>query len=391
MYLALVHAPLITPTGIVTDQPLVINTRTGRILSSDIASKATVVNLDGYMLYPGLVNAHDHLELNHFPRTRFREDYPNAHVWGEDVSAHLDEAPFRQLRDYTLWDRCFVGGLKNLLSGVTIVAHHNPLHRPLKSRKFPVRVVRRYGWAHSLHFETAARIQRSYQRTPTQAPWMIHLAEGTDDIAAREWGQLSDLGVVGSNTVLIHGVGMATTDVQTALAQGVGLVWCPSTNQYLLGKTTDVTQWAEAGKLALGSDSRLTADGDMLDELRAARATELLDDRTLFRLVTDNPRRILRLSDVGDLAPGMRADIIALPATDDPYQTFTTVRRADIALVMRGGSIQVGKPELVNRFPTGKFVFVELDGRPKLMAKPLVQQVRRCRIPNQLGVVEITR
>ncbi|MEO8397780.1 MAG: hypothetical protein ABI700_32605, partial [Chloroflexota bacterium] len=36
-------------------------------------SDALTVNLNGYAIYPGLINAHDHLELNHYPRTKYRE------------------------------------------------------------------------------------------------------------------------------------------------------------------------------------------------------------------------------------------------------------------------------------------------------------------------------
>src|SRR5215207_4406969 len=64
------------------------------------ANGAIIVDLDGYTIFPGLINAHDHLELNHYPRSKFRDRYDNAHQWGEDVSAHLDKPPFRELRAY---------------------------------------------------------------------------------------------------------------------------------------------------------------------------------------------------------------------------------------------------------------------------------------------------
>jgi len=46
-----------------------------------------------------------------------------------------------------------------------------------------VRVLQRYGWSHSLHFEKD--VAGSYRGTPRDAPWMIHLAEGTDAVLAR--------------------------------------------------------------------------------------------------------------------------------------------------------------------------------------------------------------
>ena len=172
------------------------------------ANGALTVDLEGYTIFPGLVNAHDHLELNHYPRTKFRERYDNARQWSADVNERLDTEPYKSLRAYPLEDRCFIGGLKNLLCGATTVAHHNPPHKCLFRKDFPVRVLKRYGWAHSFYLSSEEEIKRSYQSTPKDVPWFIHLAEGTDEEAAGEYQRLKALGCVGQNTVLVHGVGI---------------------------------------------------------------------------------------------------------------------------------------------------------------------------------------
>ena len=58
------------------------------------------------------------------------------------------------------------GGLKNLLSGVTTVAHHNAFSGAVFTPDFPVRVVERYGWAHSLAFspDVAGAVSRDAGR-----------------------------------------------------------------------------------------------------------------------------------------------------------------------------------------------------------------------------------
>ena len=38
----------------------------------------TIVDLKGSFVLPGLVNAHDHLELNHYGRIKGRDRYENA-------------------------------------------------------------------------------------------------------------------------------------------------------------------------------------------------------------------------------------------------------------------------------------------------------------------------
>src|SRR5258708_26221075 len=194
MTTCIVNAMIVLPPD--SGEPRVMSLRfdRSRILSLDQAPHRgdNILDLAGRTVYPGLVNAHDHLELNHYPRTKFRHVYDNAHQWGEDFTTRLDEEPFKSLRRMPLDAQCRVGGLKNLRSGVTTVAHHNPLHKPLRHKDFPVRVLQRYGWAHSLYFEND--VAGSYRRTPRTAPWMIHLAEGTDDAAAHELQRLDEMG-----------------------------------------------------------------------------------------------------------------------------------------------------------------------------------------------------
>jgi cytosine/adenosine deaminase-related metal-dependent hydrolase len=326
-------ALLVTPDG-PRKETLVIDTRRGKILPPEDAPRAQKrIDASGLAIYPGLINAHDHLELNHFPRTRWRGQYGNASQWAEDMRPHLDEEPYLSLRNIPLADRCWHGGLKNLLSGVTTVAHHNPLYRPLKARDFPVRVLRRYTWAHSMYLETPEAIQKAYRHARNR-PFMIHLAEGTDATANDELQQLDRLGCLSERTVLIHGVGLSGKNIKLAIGKSRGLVWCPSTNYFLLGATAHVQDWFTAKKLALGSDSRVTADGNLLDEMRAAAGTGQLDAKSLFELVTRNAAKMLGLSDCGEIRPGKRADLLAMPAHDNVYQNLMA---GEIVWVMRAG------------------------------------------------------
>ncbi len=326
--------------------------------------RARRIDLHGLSVFPALVNAHDHLELNHYPRTRFRDRYDNAHDWGEDIDRRLNEEPFRSLRAYPLVDRLFIGLLKNLLCGALTVAQHNPRPRRLSSIDLPVRLVEPFGWAHSLHFETKAQIARSYRATPPHVPWFIHLAEGTDERAAAEYAQLKALGCIGENTVLIHGVGLRDDDIAEAAPRIRGLVWCPTTNLYLLGQTADVTRWhACGGRVALGSDSRLTADGDLLDELTAARRLQpnlSLDSAGICGL------------DRNALTPGRPVDFVAAPGLPS--------RRSDLALIVGAGVPLIGAPEIMAQFTSIKTVPAMLDGVPKAINLRLARRIANCKL-----------
>lgn len=336
---------------------------------------AVAVDLGGLAVWPGLINAHDHLALNHYPRSRFRPAYDNAHEWGEEMNARLRREPYRTGRAYPLADRVWIGGLKNLLCGALTVVHHNPLHPPLEAPYYPVRVLRRYGWAHSLHFERD--VVESYLKVTGDVPWIIHLAEGVDDRAALEYGRLKKLGCAQPNTVLVHGVGLTADDMLDSARRVRGLVWCPSSNRYLLGYTANVELWQDlGGRVALGSDSRLTADGDLLDEMRAALQTEQVDPDAVLEMVTHQPATIFDVADAGSLDTGMRADWFATRAGVVPAEA----RRADLVLVVRGGIPQIGLPEVMARFPHVPTVQGTLDGQPRAIHAGLAARLLECRL-----------
>lgn len=356
-------------------EPRDLYTANGRIVDRP-ASGAVVVDLDGYTIFPGLINAHDHLELNHYPRSKFRDVYDNAHQWGEDMNARLDTEPYKSLRAYLLDDRLFIGGLKNLLCGATTVAHHNPPHKALFRKNFPVRVLKKYGWAHSLHFSTDAEIVESYRKTPKDWPWFIHLAEGTDEVAAGEYQRLKALGCIGKNTVIVHGVGMTKADLEEAIEVIGGMVWCPSSNSYLLGDTAKISTWdSRMTCVMIGSDSRLTNDGDLLDEIRAAIGTKFIyDHRDLLEMLFANPGQFFDKEYQGHLLPDAYADWFAVP---DDWK-FLGSYRADHALITIRGVPQIGDPDLMAKFPHIQTVSATLDGMPKAIHIDLARRIHQC-------------
>ena len=339
------------------------------------------LDLGGALVLPGLVNAHDHLELNSFAPVRYRDVYANSYEWADDIRPRLESDPaLLAARAAPLADRLFLSGLKNLLAGATSVAHHNPLHRLLRSRRFPVKVVRRYGWAHSPGLEP--EYGRSYRRTPRRYPWIIHLAEGTDPVAAGELAALAAAGALGPNTVIVHGVGLSDDDRRRALAAGAALVWCPSSNRFLLDRTARVADFAAARRLAIGTDSRVTGARDLLDELACARADGQVDARALLRAVTIDGARVLGLGGAGRVAPGGAADLVIISspspapaAPADPAQALGRTRRSDLRAVLVDGRVRVADPDFAPLLPGG--VPVTLDDRPKILAPDLAARHAR--------------
>lgn len=334
-----------------------------------------ILDLDGDRLLPGLINAHDHLQLNHLPRLEPARRYSHVRGWIADIDRlrRLD-GPLKSAVAVPLADRLFLGAVKNLLSGVTTVAHHDPLHSSLCEPQYPTGVLARYGWAHSLYIEGEAKVRESHGRTPAEWPWIIHAAEGVDDEAREEFRRLERLGCLQPNTLIVHGVALGSAERRRLAAASAGLIWCPSSNLHLFGATADVADLVAQRRVALGTDSRLSGARDLLGELRVAAQQAPLASRELQSLVTRDAARLLRLADCGVVAPGARASLLILPAG----LALERAQRSQVRLVMLDGVPLYGDPDLAQALaPPGHWAQVGVDGRTKALARFVADRLIR--------------
>ena len=209
----------------------------------------------------------------------------------------------------------------------------------------------RYGWAHSLAF--APSIPGALQEIGPEEPFFLHACEGISPGAARELAQLDALGALDSRTVLIHGVALDHDGAALLNQRGASLVVCPSSNAFLFGQTHPELVLRSVERLLLGSDSPLTAAGDLLDELRFAPTLHLQPEQ-LYRMVTDQPAPILRLTEgEGTLRPGARADCIAVRGRPrSPADILAQLSWRDIELVVLSGKIMLASETLYGRLPS---------------------------------------
>ena len=335
------------------------------------------INLSNHLIFPAWINAHDHLHLNHVPpspTTPAAGSYADSYEWIDAFQTHFDHPAVKAALAIPKTDRYRFGGLKNALSGATTVMHHDPWHTAFDAPDFPVRVMKQYGWSHSLGLSARGQygptVIESYQSTPPDTNWFIHLAEGRSILAQGELMQLLPMDCLHANTVLIHGVGLSERDIDEIIAHRATVIWCPSSNLKMLGCSLNPRRLYDAGCLGLGTDSRLTGSSDLLAELPIAKACSDLTPRELFELITTRNRTVVQIPDAGRLDIGGHADcVIVRDDGRDPFDILLDLARASVRAVVRNGLPLVADPDLANWFsasgvPTLPII---IDNAPKLI------------------------
>jgi cytosine/adenosine deaminase-related metal-dependent hydrolase/ubiquinone/menaquinone biosynthesis C-methylase UbiE len=318
-----------------------------KLVRSDNFSSESDLDLRGYLLLPGLINAHDHLEFALFPRLG-RGAYANFREWADDI--HQSHASLialhRQVpREVRLW----WGGLRNLLSGVTSVCHHNPYEPSVFGPDFAVRILEDVGWAHSLSLDPSFAAKKA--ATPAGSPFFIHLAEGMDEGSVAEIFELHRAGALDANTTIIHGIGLDAAGRELLRSARAGLIWCPTSNIFLFGMTFSSKDIRDFPKLAIGSDSPLTAQGDLLDELRFAHRELNIPPGDLYACATQQPAHLMRLADgQGNIRVRGMADLIAVrDFGKTPADTLAEMSFRHVELVLLGGRVQLASPDILQR------------------------------------------
>ncbi len=322
---------------------------------------APVVDLKGSVIMPGLVNAHTHLELTHFPAWKVRKDLdylPKRYVeWIQQVvkikrALEPGEIEHSTKEGMRLCIESGTTAVGDILSDFSLV----PLYRdtPLTGRLF----LEAIGHDPILCDTLVAGLETALQglegallpgvspHTPhtvsghlfaclnalsekLDIPKAVHLSETTEEVAfmhdttgafadilypMAHWEQylphpmrttstryLDDLGVLDASTLAVHAVHVTPNDVALLKERGVSVVLCPRSNDRLFVGCAPHKLLKQSGiALALGTDSLASNDSlSMWDEMRYLQqaAPGVFEPRELLTMATLGGARALHIED----------------------------------------------------------------------------------------------
>ncbi len=295
------------------------------------------VTFDGALAFPGIVNSHDHLEFNCYGQLR-DGTYRDYLEWGNAIHRKFG-AEIAAVEAIPRPLRVQIGILKNLLCGVTSVAHHGlAVHDSGRA----VRVIHR---TRSIHSPRLGQLRGML--VPDRRVIVAHLGEGVSAEAAREIDGFLRWNMWRKTIVAVHAITMRADQA----ARFAAVVWCPVSNEFLFGCTAPIAELKQHTTILFGTDSTLTAPWNIWDHIRRARQHGGLTDDELIGALTKSAARVWKLQN-------MSADVVvARKRFEDQREAFFAIDPEDILLVVNGGRVVLVDASLRGQLPANPKLF----------------------------------
>lgn len=316
----------------------------------DLEFEHRKISVKDVLVFPGIVNAHDHLEFNLFPHVA-NGSYTDYRQWGADIHSKNKET-IDSIKKIPVDLRLRWGVLKNLINGITHIVHHGGHHDLIKAITYPVFL--NYQYLHSLATERYWKLKLNSWSNKSV---MFHIGEGTSPQVTEEIDRVLTWNLLHRDLIGIHAIGM--TPAQSKHFKSV--VWCPLSNMNLYKATANVGELRTNTAILFGTDSTLTGSPNFWEHLRLARTFGMLSDAELYETVTSRPRNVL-----WEGAP--TSVVVARKKADDSLNAFFELNPEDILLVVINGVVRLVDESILQGYESG-FSRIQVGPAQKLVSE----------------------
>ena len=314
-----------------------------------------VIDTHGAYIYPGFIDAHNHVAYNILPKFTPPKVYTNRSQWQAATAYKAFKKPYDDLKTnaHLFCEMVKYGEIRALISGITTIEGTSPASRCIGV------LVRNAENQNGLgvsaeHIRTFILGITSFKGlvdwTKTKS-FVVHLAEGTNDSAKAEFQTLKAKGLLRKETAIIHGTAFGDAEFAEMGQVGASLIWSPESNLILYQKTTNIPLALQHGvNVSIGVDWNPTGADTIFDELRVANGVntgtfnEEIGSSEWLPMITRNPAKALALDNfIGTLAQGFKADITVIARQDeDASVNLLRAHLPDVQMVWIGGRLLYG-------------------------------------------------
>ncbi|MFZ5761389.1 MAG: amidohydrolase family protein [Thermodesulfobacteriota bacterium] len=382
-----VASPVIADGAVVTEQGRVVAVgRYGDLKEAD----AELVDYEGHVIAPALVNGHAHLELSHLAalgqEPGAQGDMPAwitsllaARAAATDPEEAADDARYALARLYAggcgavidignqLESRTLGEGFKTRIS-----FHLELLGFARKSQEAAISRLETLPpdlccTAHA-PYSTGATLLRTLKERASRNKCLfpLHVAESADEIDLLMSGNgrfrvfleergawdgsfippgvgavahLDRLGVLDARTLCVHAVHVAAAEIGLLAERGARVCLCPGSNRYMgVGKAPVATMLAQGLRPCLGTDSLASNPNlSLWQEMAILRADHpAIAPADVLAMASRNGARVLGIEEeLGVIAPGVSSSLLAVECaatTGDGTLEYLTTAGAAIRL-----------------------------------------------------------
>lgn len=389
----LVNGTIVTPRDVIERGTISIDkSRIAHVSKSSRKSPDTMqIDVNGMLVFPGLINCHDHLLGTYVPRVGDRRPYMNWLEWDNDLKSSPAYAERQQIESSDLY---LLGGFRHLLCGITRVQDHIPhFVRELFAKNMPIKIISDFAMAHSVTsfaLKWGDGIEAEHAKAKEKnIPFITHCSEGYDEETLKSVDTLAAKGALSKQTVLIHGIAFSDHDMELLAEHKCNVVWCPVSNLYMFEQTARVKELLDHGiNVTLGTDSPMSGSFSIFEEFRAAREFykfaygKSIDDRVLVDMLTVNAAKAMCLSDAGEIAEGKTADLLLIDGNaTNPWASLTHADYSDVMLVIADGTPRYGDIAFAPVFDAMKIPYqaILVKGSRKIIAGDILGVQSRVR------------